>query len=95
MFNDIQSQLSVFLLSTRVGGVGINLGICLLIQIGVITIAKPVLASADTVIIYDQDFNSHQDMQALSGAHRIGQTKPVLVFSLVTQNSVEGSFLYF
>ena len=70
-FNDPESQLFAFLLSTRAGGVGIN------------------LATADTVIILDPDFNPHQDIQALSRAHRIGQTKKVLCFQLVTRASAE------
>ncbi|KAJ8102583.1 P-loop containing nucleoside triphosphate hydrolase protein [Lipomyces tetrasporus] len=74
-FNAEGSKISVFILSTRAGGVGIN------------------LATADTVIVYDPDFNPHQDMQALSRAHRIGQKKKVLVFNLVTRNSVEEKIL--
>lgn len=70
-FNAPDSALFAFLLSTRAGGVGIN------------------LATADTVIILDPDFNPHQDMQALSRAHRIGQEKKVLVFQLITRNSAE------
>ncbi|KAK3114879.1 hypothetical protein LTR53_006337 [Teratosphaeriaceae sp. CCFEE 6253] len=70
-FNAPDSPLFAFLLSTRAGGVGIN------------------LASADTVIILDPDFNPHQDIQALSRAHRIGQTKKVLCFQLVTRASAE------
>lgn len=70
-FNTEDSHYFAFLLSTRSGGVGIN------------------LASADTVIIMDPDFNPHQDMQALSRAHRIGQKKRVLVFQLMTRASAE------
>lgn len=70
-FNAPDSQYFAFLLSTRAGGVGIN------------------LASADTVIILDPDFNPHQDIQALSRAHRIGQKNKVLVFQLMTRESVE------
>lgn len=70
-FNAPDSELFAFLLSTRSGGVGIN------------------LATADTVIIMDPDFNPHQDIQALSRAHRIGQKKKVLCFQLVTKDSVE------
>lgn len=47
------------------------------------------LASADTVIILDPDFNPHQDIQALSRAHRIGQTKKVSCFQLMTRSSAE------
>ncbi|QIW94835.1 hypothetical protein AMS68_000353 [Peltaster fructicola] len=71
LFNAADSQYFAFLLSTRSGGVGIN------------------LASADTVIILDPDFNPHQDLQAISRAHRFGQTKPVLCFKLVTVGTAE------
>ena len=70
-FNDETSEKSVFLLSTRAGGVGIN------------------LASADTVIIFDSDWNPHMDTQAQDRAHRIGQKKNVMVYRLVTEGSVE------
>lgn len=70
-FNAPDSPLFAFLLSTRAGGVGIN------------------LATADTVIIMDPDFNPHQDIQALSRAHRIGQKQKVLCFQLMTKDTVE------
>lgn len=70
-FNASDSPLFAMLLSTRAGGVGIN------------------LATADTVIIYDPDFNPHQDIQALSRAHRIGQKRKVLCFQLMTKDTVE------
>lgn len=70
-YNAPDSKYFAFLLSTRSGGVGIN------------------LATADTVIIMDPDFNPHQDIQALSRAHRIGQQKKVLVFQLMTRESAE------
>ncbi|KAJ2728737.1 hypothetical protein IW152_005873 [Coemansia sp. BCRC 34962] len=47
------------------------------------------LTSADVVIIYDCDFNPQADIQAIGRAHRIGQTKPVIVLKLVTENSAE------
>ncbi|KAF9882030.1 hypothetical protein CkaCkLH20_00066 [Colletotrichum karsti] len=70
-FNAPDSEVFAFLLSTRAGGVGIN------------------LATADTVIILDPDFNPHQDIQAISRAHRIGQKNKVLCFQLMTKNSAE------
>ncbi|KAG5513432.1 hypothetical protein PMAC_001496 [Pneumocystis sp. 'macacae'] len=74
-FNAKDSDLFCFLLSTRAGGVGIN------------------LATADTIIIYDVDFNPHQDIQAISRSYRIGQTKNVLVFILITRNTAEEKIL--
>ncbi|KAM0750458.1 hypothetical protein T439DRAFT_326425 [Meredithblackwellia eburnea MCA 4105] len=74
-FNAPDGTCRLFLLSTRAGGVGIN------------------LVAADTVIFYDSDWNPQQDLQAMDRAHRIGQTKPVLVFRLVTENSIEGKIL--
>ena len=70
-FNDPNSESFIFLLSTRAGGLGLN------------------LQSADTVILYDNDWNPFADQQARSRVHRIGQSKSVLVISLVTANSVE------
>ena len=70
-FNKPDSESFVFLLSTRAGGLGIN------------------LATADTVIIYDSDWNPHNDIQAYSRAHRIGQKNKVLIYRFITQNSVE------
>ncbi|KAF8797773.1 hypothetical protein BYT27DRAFT_7265322 [Phlegmacium glaucopus] len=61
----------LFLLSTRAGGLGIN------------------LVAADTVIFYDQDWNPQMDAQAQDRAHRIGQTRPVLIFRLVSAHTVE------
>lgn len=61
----------IFLLSTRAGGLGIN------------------LTAADTVIFYDSDWNPTVDQQAMDRSHRLGQTKPVTVYRLITKNSVE------
>ncbi|KAH9049552.1 SNF2 family N-terminal domain-containing protein [Lactarius hengduanensis] len=67
-FNRPGSDVFIYLLSTRAGGVGINLW------------------SADTVIIFDPDFNPHQ---AIARAHRYGQTKPCLVFKLMAKDTAE------
>ncbi|XP_018109292.1 chromodomain-helicase-DNA-binding protein 3 isoform X3 [Xenopus laevis] len=70
-FNAPGAQQFCFLLSTRAGGLGIN------------------LATADTVIIYDSDWNPHNDIQAFSRAHRIGQANKVMIYRFVTRASVE------
>ncbi|PNF17190.1 ATP-dependent helicase brm [Cryptotermes secundus] len=74
-FNSPESDYFVFLLSTRAGGLGLN------------------LQSADTVIIFDSDWNPHQDLQAQDRAHRIGQKNEVRVLRLMTVNSVEERIL--
>ncbi|KIY45726.1 SNF2-family ATP dependent chromatin remodeling factor snf21 [Fistulina hepatica ATCC 64428] len=71
MFNATDSEYKVFILSTRAGGLGLN------------------LQSADTVIIFDSDWNPHADLQAQDRAHRIGQTKAVLILRFITEKSVE------
>lgn len=70
-YNAPGSSKFIFMLSTRAGGLGIN------------------LATADIVILYDSDWNPQCDMQAMDRAHRIGQTKQVRVFRLITDNTVE------
>jgi len=47
------------------------------------------LQTADTVIIYDSDWNPMMDEQAKARVHRLGQTKQTLVLRLVTPNTVE------
>ena len=47
------------------------------------------LTAADTVIIFDPDWNPQNDVQAQARCHRIGQTKPVHVYRLITRNSYE------
>ncbi|KAK4641151.1 putative ATPase [Podospora bellae-mahoneyi] len=51
------------------------------------------LASADTVILFDSDWNPQQDLQAQDRAHRIGQTRPVVVYRLATKDTVEDELL--
>uniref|UniRef100_A0A8B9G852 DNA helicase n=1 Tax=Amazona collaria TaxID=241587 RepID=A0A8B9G852_9PSIT len=74
-FNAEGSEDFCFLLSTRAGGLGIN------------------LASADTVVIFDSDWNPQNDLQAQARAHRIGQKKQVNIYRLVTKGSVEEDIL--
>jgi ATP-dependent helicase STH1/SNF2 len=74
-FNDPGSDYFCFLLSTRAGGLGLN------------------LQTADTVIIYDSDWNPHQDLQAQDRAHRIGQKNEVRILRLISSNSVEEKIL--
>ncbi|KAI2612813.1 chromatin remodeling complex SWI/SNF, component SWI2 and related ATPase [Hypoxylon fragiforme] len=74
-FNAPDSPYFMFLLSTRAGGLGLN------------------LQTADTVIIYDSDWNPHQDLQAQDRAHRIGQKNEVRILRLISSSSVEEKIL--
>ncbi|KAJ5263557.1 Helicase C-terminal [Penicillium angulare] len=65
------NEIFVFLLSTRAGGLGIN------------------LTAADTVIFYDSDWNPTIDSQAMDRAHRLGQTRQVTVYRLITRGTIE------
>jgi len=51
------------------------------------------LTAADTVVFYDQDWNPQMDIQAQDRAHRIGQTKPVLIFRLVSAHTIETTIM--
>ncbi|KNE73216.1 hypothetical protein AMAG_20711 [Allomyces macrogynus ATCC 38327] len=64
-------ETKIFLISTRAGGLGIN------------------LTAADTVVLYDSDWNPQSDLQAMDRAHRFGQTRPVTVFRLLAAHSFE------
>lgn len=70
-FNQEGSEKFCFILSTRAGGLGIN------------------LQTADTCILYDSDWNPQADLQAQDRCHRLGQKKPVSVYRLVSENTVE------
>ncbi|XP_033224714.1 lymphoid-specific helicase-like [Belonocnema kinseyi] len=64
-------NIFLFLISTRAGGIGLN------------------LASADTVIIYDSDWNPQADIQAMARCHRIGQTRPVVIYRLCSKGTFD------
>lgn len=51
------------------------------------------LAAADTVLLFDSDWNPQQDLQAQDRAHRIGQTRPVIVYRFATRGTVEAMLL--
>ncbi|XP_058840254.1 helicase domino [Topomyia yanbarensis] len=68
-------RMFVFILSTRSGGVGIN------------------LTGADTVIFYDSDWNPTMDAQAQDRCHRIGQTRDVHIYRLVSEKTIEENIL--
>jgi SWI/SNF-related matrix-associated actin-dependent regulator of chromatin subfamily A member 5 len=74
-YNKPGSERFVFLLTTRAGGLGIN------------------LTTADIVVLYDSDWNPQADLQAMDRAHRIGQTKQVVVYRFVTENAIEEKVL--
>lgn len=72
LVNEWQTKnIFIFMLSTRAGGVGLN------------------LTAADTVIFYDSDWNPTVDQQAMDRVHRLGQTKNVTVYRLITKDTIE------
>lgn len=70
-FSHSRPDIFVFLLSTRAGGLGIN------------------LTAADTVIFYDHDWNPSNDAQAMDRAHRLGQTRQVTIYRLITRGTID------
>ncbi|KAH7434232.1 hypothetical protein KP509_06G006600 [Ceratopteris richardii] len=74
-FNAPDSPYFLFLLSTRAGGLGLN------------------LQTADTVVMFDSDWNPQMDQQAEDRAHRIGQKKEVRVFVLASVGTIEEDIL--
>ncbi|MCJ1407097.1 hypothetical protein MMC19_001167 [Ptychographa xylographoides] len=74
-YNRPGSEKFVFLLTTRAGGLGIN------------------LTSADIVVLFDSDWNPQADLQAMDRAHRIGQTKQVVVYRFITEQAIEEKVL--
>ena len=70
-FNAPNSDIPVFLLTTRAGGVGLN------------------LQTADTVVLFDSDWNPSADLQAVSRIQRIGQKRTVHIMRLVSENSID------
>lgn len=64
-------DIFVFILSTKAGGLGIN------------------LTAADTVVFYDHDWNPSNDAQAMDRAHRLGQTRQVTVYRLITKGTID------
>lgn len=69
------NRIFAFILSTRSGGVGVN------------------LTGADTVIFYDSDWNPTMDAQAQDRCHRIGQTKDVHIYRLISEKTIEENIL--
>lgn len=69
-FND-DTSIDLFLLTTRVGGLGVN------------------LTGANRVIIFDPDWNPSTDVQARERAWRLGQTKDVFIYRLLTAGTIE------
>jgi len=73
-FNN-DKRIFVFILSTRSGGVGVN------------------LTGADTVVFYDSDWNPTMDAQAQDRCHRIGQTRDVRIYRLISERTIEENIL--
>jgi helicase SWR1 len=72
---NVDTRILCFILSTRSGGLGIN------------------LTGADTVIFYDQDWNPAMDKQCQDRCHRIGQTRDVHIYRLVSEHTIEANIL--
>jgi len=70
-FNAPGSDVFIFLMSTKSGGLGIN------------------LQTADTCILYDSDWNPQPDLQAMARVHRIGQTRTVHVYRMLSAGTIE------
>ncbi|KAF4548415.1 Helicase swr1-like protein [Elsinoe fawcettii] len=68
-------RIDVFILSSRSGGVGMN------------------LTGADSVIFYDLDWNPQMDKQCQDRAHRIGQTRDVHIYKMVSEHTIEVNIL--
>lgn len=73
-FNN-DNRILAFILSSRSGGIGIN------------------LTGADTVIFYDLDWNPAMDKQCQDRCHRIGQTRDVHIYRLVSEYTIEANIL--
>lgn len=100
-FNAPNSDVFVFMLTTRAGGVGINLAtadtgesaqpqLYFLSRLKLERSSGSEVVADHLVIIHDPDPNPHMDQQAIARAHRYGQKKSVMVFKLMMKDSVEG-----
>lgn len=69
------ARIFCFILSTRSGGLGVN------------------LTGADTVVFYDSDWNPTMDAQAQDRCHRIGQTRDVNIYRLISERTIEENIL--
>ena len=72
---NIDSRILAFILSSRSGGIGIN------------------LTGADTVIFYDMDWNPAMDKQCQDRCHRIGQTRDVHIYRMISEHTIEANIL--
>ncbi len=83
-------SIPVFLLSTKAGGMGINLTAASVVVMSVVSLCPPrVIPHSIDTCRFDQDFNPHNDKQAQDRAYRIGQKRDVDVVKLITKGSIE------
>lgn len=98
-FLPTRTDIFVFLLSTRAGGLGINLTAADTVSGGRKRATSTSTAHVDDVafllqvIFYDSDWNPTVDQQAMDRAHRLGQTKQVTVYRLICQGTIEERIL--
>jgi SWI/SNF-related matrix-associated actin-dependent regulator of chromatin subfamily A member 5 len=93
-YNKPDSEKFIFLLTTRAGGLGINLttaDVVVLYDSDWYDDLFPSLLDLDDNVPHYR--NPQADLQAMDRAHRIGQTKQVYVFRFITEGSVEERML--
>src|SRR5712672_458050 len=91
--NDENMSLPVFLLSTKAGGVGLNLTRASVVILSVLSLHSISCGQLIPHSRFDQDFNPHNDKQAQDRAYRIGQTRDVDVVRLITRGTIEEDIL--
>ncbi len=92
LFNAKGSEYKVFILSTRAGGLGLNLQTADTVIMYVFVLSTSLVGMLIAVYLlysFDSDWNPHADLQAQDRAHRIGQTKVVRILRFITEKSVE------
>ncbi|CAE6521305.1 unnamed protein product [Rhizoctonia solani] len=88
-YNKPGSEYFIYVLTTRAGGVGVNLWSADTVMCALLSSLQKTLLTNRQSSVFDPDFNPHQDLQAIARAHRYGQKKRVIVFKLMGKNTPE------